>query len=50
MAQAVGGEILVSELVRGLVAGKGFAFIDRGAFALKGFDDPVRLYEVRWRP
>ena len=22
---------------------------DRGEVALKGFDEPVRLYEVRWR-
>jgi class 3 adenylate cyclase/alpha-beta hydrolase superfamily lysophospholipase len=49
MAQGAGGEILVSDLVRGLVAGKGFTFADRGEFAMKGFDDAVRLYEVRWR-
>ncbi len=47
--QAQGGEILVSDVVRQLVAGKGFSFADRGEQALKGFDDPVRLYEVRWR-
>jgi class 3 adenylate cyclase len=23
-----------------------FRFVDRGAIALKGFEDPVRLYEV----
>ena len=49
-AQAQGGEILVSDTVRGLVAGKGFLFADRGETALRGFEDPVRLYEVRWRP
>jgi class 3 adenylate cyclase len=43
------GEILVSNVVRELSAGKGFLFADRGAAALKGFEDPVRLYEVRWR-
>jgi len=43
------GEILVSDVVRQLAAGKGFLFSDRGAAALKGFEDPVRLYEVRWR-
>jgi class 3 adenylate cyclase len=31
------------------VAGKGFLFSDRGETALRGFEDPVRLYEVRWR-
>ena len=48
-AQAHGGEILVSDVVRQLVAGKGFLFNDRGEHALKGFEDPVRVFEVRWR-
>ena len=47
--QAEGGEILASDVVRQLVAGKGFLFADRGDVALRGFEDPVRLYEVRWR-
>jgi class 3 adenylate cyclase len=49
MAQGAGGEILVPDVVRSLVAGKGFSFADRGEFAMKGFDDAVRLYEVRWQ-
>jgi len=48
-AKADGGEILASDVVRQLVAGKGFLFSDRGDVALRGFEDPVRLYEVRWR-
>jgi len=47
-AKAEGGEILASNVVRELVAGKGFLFSDRGDVALRGFEDPVRLYEVRW--
>ncbi len=47
-AEADGGEILVSNVVRELAAGKGFLFNDRGDHALKGFEDPMRLYEVRW--
>ena len=47
-AYAKGGEILVSDVVRQLVAGKGFLFSDRGDVVLRGFEDPVRLYEVRW--
>ena len=47
---AAGGEILVSNVVRELVAGKGFLFTDRGDTALRGFEDPVRLYELRWQP
>jgi len=43
------GEILVSDVVAGLAAGKGFVFADQGEASLKGFDRPVRLYEVRWR-
>jgi class 3 adenylate cyclase len=46
---AEGGEILASDVVRQLAAGKGFLFADRGETGLRGFEDPVRLYEVRWR-
>jgi class 3 adenylate cyclase len=48
-AKAEGGEILASDVMRQLVAGKGFLFADRGETALRGFEDPVWLYEVRWR-
>lgn len=48
-AKAEGGEVLISDTVRGLVAGKGFLFSDRGDVALRGLEDPVRLYEVSWR-
>ncbi len=48
-AKAEGGEILVSDTVRGLCSGKGFLFADRGEFVAKGFEEPVRVYEVRWR-
>ncbi|GAB4338930.1 MAG: adenylate/guanylate cyclase domain-containing protein [Dehalococcoidia bacterium] len=49
MSQAGGMEILVSDVVRQLVAGKDYAFADRGAHALKGFEEPVRLFELHWR-
>jgi class 3 adenylate cyclase len=49
-AKAGAGEILVPDTVRGLLSGKNFLFADRGEVAMKGFDDAVRLYEVRWRP
>jgi Adenylate cyclase, family 3 (some proteins contain HAMP domain) len=48
-AEANAGEILVSNVVRELAAGKGFLFNDRGEFVAKGFEEPVRLYEVSWR-
>jgi len=40
--------MLVSNVVRELAKGKEFVFVDRGDVTLKGFDEPVRLYEVRW--
>lgn len=43
------GQILVSNVVRELSAGKGFLFADSGDVELKGFEDAVRLYEVGWR-
>jgi class 3 adenylate cyclase len=48
-AKADGGEILVADTVRGLCSGKGFLFADRGEFVAKGFEEPVRIYEVSWR-
>jgi class 3 adenylate cyclase/pimeloyl-ACP methyl ester carboxylesterase len=48
-AKADGGEILVADTVRGLCSGKGFLFADRGEFVAKGFEEPVRVYEVNWR-
>jgi class 3 adenylate cyclase len=48
-AQADGGQILVANVVRELAAGKDFLFSDRGQVTLRGFDEPVRLYEVGWR-
>jgi adenylate cyclase len=47
-AKALGGEILVTDVVRQLVAGKGFLFNDKGETEMRGFEDPVRLYEIRW--
>ncbi|UCH86818.1 MAG: alpha/beta fold hydrolase [Dehalococcoidia bacterium] len=48
-AHAEPGEILTPIVVRELAAGKGFLLADRGDVVLRGFEDPVRLYEVRWR-
>jgi class 3 adenylate cyclase/pimeloyl-ACP methyl ester carboxylesterase len=43
------GQILAPIVVRELAAGKGFLLADIGESELRGFEDPVRLYEVRWR-
>jgi class 3 adenylate cyclase/pimeloyl-ACP methyl ester carboxylesterase len=48
MGRGAGGEIVASDVVRGLVAGKGFAFVDGGEFVPKGFDEAVRIWKVRW--
>jgi class 3 adenylate cyclase len=48
-AQANGGEILTANVLRELTAGKDFLFADRGEATLRGFDDPVQLYEVSWQ-
>jgi len=48
-AHAKPGQIVVPTVVRELAAGKGFLLADLGEVALRGFEDPVRLYEVRWR-
>ncbi len=48
-AMAEGGEILAANVVRELTKGKDFQFADHGDVALKGFDEPVRLCEVRWQ-
>jgi class 3 adenylate cyclase len=49
-AQAGAGEILIPEPLRHLLTGKSYVYADRGETMLKGFEDAVRLYEVRWRP
>jgi len=45
---AEAGQVLVPNVVREL-AGKGFLFADIGEVVPKGLEEPVRLYEVRWR-
>jgi class 3 adenylate cyclase/pimeloyl-ACP methyl ester carboxylesterase len=49
-AMAAAGEILIPEPLRHLLAGKTYVYADRGETMLKGFEDAVRLYEVRWQP
>jgi adenylate cyclase len=46
-AMAQGGEILASTAVRELCAGKGFLFADLGDHILRGFEDPVRVFEIK---
>jgi class 3 adenylate cyclase len=46
---AEAGQILVSDVVRQLAAGKGFLFSDKGEAELRGFEDPIKLWELSWR-
>ncbi|MCC7076931.1 MAG: adenylate/guanylate cyclase domain-containing protein [Acidimicrobiia bacterium] len=45
-SQAEAGQILVPNVVRELAAGKGFSFADSGTRELRGFPQPVQLYDV----
>jgi class 3 adenylate cyclase/pimeloyl-ACP methyl ester carboxylesterase len=43
---AEAGQVLVSNVVQELCAGKSFGFRSIGSIALKGFEEPVQLHEV----
>ncbi|MCH7579981.1 MAG: adenylate/guanylate cyclase domain-containing protein [Chloroflexi bacterium] len=47
---AEAGQILAANVVRELAAGKQFLFADLGETELRGFEDPVKLWELRWQP
>jgi class 3 adenylate cyclase len=50
-AQATGGQILATELVRALAGTRGgYTFEPLGPVALKGFPDPVPVVAVAWSP
>jgi len=50
-AQAKGGQILVSELFRGVVGRAGdFDYTDLGYYQLKGLSEEQRIFEVQWAP
>ena len=42
------GQILASDVVRQLVAGKHYLWNDRGTSELRGLEDPIKLWEVSW--
>ena len=48
-ARAEPGQILAADVVRELAAGKQFLFADHGDVVLRGFEDPVQVFEVGWR-
>jgi class 3 adenylate cyclase len=46
---AAADPIPVAPVVRDLCLGKQFAFSDEGESTLKGFDEPLRLFEISWQ-
>lgn len=47
--RATGRQVLVSDVVRQLVAGKGFRFRDAGVQVLKGIAEAAHLWELDWK-
>lgn len=47
-AHAKPDQILVTGVIQKLCIGKKLPFSDQGEIPLRGFDEPVRLYEVGW--
>jgi class 3 adenylate cyclase len=45
-ALATGGQVFVANVVKELVAGKNFDFVDRETTTLRGFDGPVHIWEL----
>ncbi len=46
---AEAGQIVAADVVRQLTAGKDFLFADLGETELRGFEDPIKLWELRWK-
>jgi len=46
--KAQADQIFVSEIVRGICAGKNLKFLNCGGFPMKGFADDIVLYELIW--
>jgi class 3 adenylate cyclase len=42
-------QILTASVIRDLCLGKPFPFVDQGEETFKGFDQPMRVYEVEWQ-
>ncbi|MCH7697923.1 MAG: adenylate/guanylate cyclase domain-containing protein [Chloroflexi bacterium] len=43
------GQIIAADVVRQLAAGKQFLFSDLSETELRGFEDPVKLWELSWQ-
>jgi class 3 adenylate cyclase len=47
--KAAPDQILVASVIKDLCLGKQFSFSDQGESTLKGFDQPLHIYEVQWQ-
>ena len=47
--KAANYQILVSETVKGICQGKALSFAARGTREMKGFKEPIPMFEAVWR-
>jgi adenylate cyclase len=47
--KATNHQVLVSETVKGICQGKSMSFTARGTREMKGFKEPIPLYEAVWQ-
>ena len=47
--KAQADQIFISELVKGLSAGKNYKFTSQGGFEMKGFSEDISIFEVAWK-
>ena len=50
MSKAASAEIAVSHIVQTMYTGKDISFKNVGQFDLKGFEEPMVVYHVIYRP
>ena len=50
MDTAQGDQILISSVVKELVAGRDYDLTSQGMHPLKGITEPIQLFAVEWRP
>ena len=46
---AIGGQVVVSNVVHELVTGSDFDFVDGGEVPMKGFLQPMRVWHLKWQ-
>ncbi|MEJ2727237.1 MAG: adenylate/guanylate cyclase domain-containing protein [Deltaproteobacteria bacterium] len=49
VSECNGGQILISDISKQLAAGSKFNFSEKGKFKPKGFEEHIRIHEVKWK-